>query len=250
MPICVIGTDTGVGKTYTCCQIMQYLAQFNYLSATLKPIASGVSNSEYGLVNEDVYQLFKANTYPLSLKQINHFGFKEAIAPHIAAKLEEKKLNVTDIVKQTRETITQTIAANNLMPRDLKDMDPSAGEDDSVEAVLQPNLLIEGVGGLMVPLNEKETYLDVLIAWNYPIILVVGMKLGCLNHAQLTAAILRQNNLPLVGFIANQINPQMAYYDENLEYLRRSLATPLLATISYQGDILPSKAFKELFQCH
>lgn len=220
---CIIGTDTEIGKTYSCCQIIKYLASYNQLIAALKPIASGLSQCEFGLLNEDVYQLFKASNYGLNFKQINPFSFKEAIAPHIAAQQQNKLMNVTEITNTITRTLSQSITANHI--------------------------LIEGVGGLMVPLNEQETYLDLLMQWKYPIILIVGMKIGCLNHALLTENILKNNNLPLIGWIANQIDPQMLYYQENINYLAHKLSVPLLATIPYQSQLQPTKYFKEMFQC-
>jgi dethiobiotin synthetase len=220
---CIIGTDTEIGKTYSCCKIMEYLAHKNHPIATLKPIASGGSMTEYGFVNEDVYSLFKANSHSLALHEINQFSFSEPIAPHIAAKLDGQELNSELIISQTSQIINQTLASSHI--------------------------LIEGVGGLMVPLNERQTYLDLLIKWNHPIILVVGMKLGCLNHALLTIMVLRQYKLPVVGFIANQIAPNMLYYTENLDYLVNKLDVPLFATIDYQGQLQPTKSFKEFFKC-
>lgn len=221
---CIIGTDTEIGKTYSCCKIMEYLARCNQAIAALKPIASGVNSCEYGLLNEDVYRLFKANGYPLSIDQINQFNFEQAIAPHLAAKFDEQRLSTKTIIKQTDAVISQIRAKSHI--------------------------IIEGIGGLMVPLNDEETYLDLLSKWNYPIILVVGMKLGCLNHALLTASLIRNYNLPLVGWIANQIDPEMLCHQENLNYLVHKLPVPLLATIAYKGQLQPTKSFKELFHCH
>ena len=219
----IIGTDTEIGKTYCCVQIMQYLIQFRkQMVAALKPISSGVMNCEYGELNEDVYKLFKASNVHLEFTQINPFSFRPAIAPHIAAKQENKILNVHKISSQINEITKQ-----------MKFVD---------------HLLIEGVGGLMVPLNDNETYLDLLAELDHPIILVVGMKLGCLNHALLTATILKQNKLPLIGFIANQINPDMEYFAENLEYLTQKLSVPLLATIPYNSRIQPTNHFNGVFQ--
>ena len=203
---------------------MEYVARSNQAIATLKPIASGASSCEYGLLNEDVYRLFKANVYPLSINQINQFSFEQAIAPHLAAKFDGQRLSTQAIMQQTGSVISQTLAMSHI--------------------------IIEGIGGLMVPLNDEETYVDLLIKWNYPIILVVGMKLGCLNHALLTASILRHYSLPLVGWIANQIDPGMLCYKENLDYLVHKLPAPLLATIAYKGPLQPTKSFKEFFHCH
>jgi dethiobiotin synthetase len=203
---------------------MKYLANSNRLTAALKPIASGVMQCEFGLLNEDVYQLFKASNYALNFVQINPFSFRLAIAPHIAAKQQAQILSVAEITNKITQTISQLKMANHV--------------------------LIEGIGGLMVPLNEKETYLDLLIKWKYPIILVVGMRIGCLNHALLTETVLKNNHLPLVGWVANQVDPQMSCYKENLNYLKCKLSVPLLASISYQGGLQPTKQFRELFQCH
>src|SRR5579863_5126097 len=107
--ICIIGTDTEIGKTYSCCQIMKYLANNNQLIAALKPIASGVMPCEFGSLNEDVYQLFKASNYALNFEQINPFSFRKAIAPHIAAKQQAQILNVAEITYKITQTISQSI---------------------------------------------------------------------------------------------------------------------------------------------
>ena len=220
---CIVGTDTEIGKTHSCCKIMEYLGKGKHPITTIKPIASGVQNTEYGELNEDVYRLLKSNTHPLAAKKMNQFCFKHAVAPHIAAKLENKKLNSQLVVKKTKSIITKKL--------------------------LTSHILIEGVGGLMVPLNEKETYLDLLIQWNHPVIVVVGMKLGCLNHTLLTINILKEKNIPIVGFVANQIDPNMLSYDENLSYLVNNLDVPLLGTIPHNGSLQPTQIFKDFFIC-
>ncbi|MDQ5920022.1 MAG: dethiobiotin synthetase [Pseudomonadota bacterium] len=231
-PICIIGTDTGIGKTYTCCKIMQYLISKNRTTTTLKPISSGVSRCEYGLLNADVYQLYKASNYKLDFNQINPFQYPLAVAPHIAAKQHGSTLNVKLVYKQMQKIFNAIIHTNN---------------------TVADHVFIEGVGGLMVPLNPTETFLDLLANWNYPIILVVGMKLGCLNHTLLTLQTLQQKKLTILGWAANQIEAQMPYYHENLEYLTHKLdelAVPLLATIAYQDNLKPTLKFKELFKCN
>ena len=105
-------------------------------------------------------------------------------------------------------------------------------------------LLIEGVGGIMTPLNDTETYIDLLQAWQYPIVLVVGMKLGCLNHALLTVRALA--GLNLVGWIANCGQPSMLVLQENLTYLEKILPVPLLATIPYQASIQVTDYFNKV----
>jgi dethiobiotin synthetase len=223
-PIGIIGTDTEIGKTYTCCKIMEYLAPQDYPIASLKPIASGVINTEDGPLNEDVYYLAKANPFYVTRSQINQFSFKLPIAPHIAAQMEQVELTIQTINAKLYPVIAQL--------SDLK------------------TILIEGVGGLMVPLNNNETYLDLVGSWNCPLILVVGLKLGCLNHALLTLSALHTAGLNVVGWIANQVDPHMQAYAENLEFLINHLSVPLLATITYHGQLEPTSQFKEIFQCN
>lgn len=214
----IIGTDTSSGKTHTTVQLMQYLIWSKHTVAALKPIASGTMPSN--AINEDVAQLLAATNYQLTPQQINLVTFIPPIAPHIAAEMENYRLDADSV---------NTFIENTKLDVDY--------------------LFIEGVGGVMVPLNQNETYLDLLKAAPYPIILVVGMKLGCLNHALLTAAVLKQRGLKLVGWIANQIDSQMEYYQQNLIYLSQTLDAPLLAKIPYQQPIQTTKFFTELFLC-
>lgn len=217
----IIGTDTGIGKTTSCCLIMQYLARQNITIATLKPVASGFTQTKLGLVNEDVARLITASNLDLSPEQINPFSFPQSIAPHIAAKLNQQKLTIANL--------QEFILAPKIAPE---------------------YLLVEGVGGVMVPLNEQETYLDLLEVLNQPIILVVGIKLGCLNHALLTIASLTQRNLNLVGWIANQIDPEMENYAENYQYLRDTIQAPLLAEIDSKCKMQIRTDFERIFACH
>lgn len=213
----IIGTDTSSGKTHTTVQLMQYLIRSQHKVAALKPIASGMDE----LINEDVAQLLAAASYSLTPQQINLITFTPPIAPHIAAKMENYALDAQSINVFIEES---SLGINYLF--------------------------IEGVGGVMVPLNQNETYLDLLQVSPYPIILVVGMKLGCLNHALLTAEVLSQRKLKLIGWIANQIDPQMEYYPQNLAYLKQKLKAPLLAEIPYQQTIQTTESFTEVFSCN
>jgi dethiobiotin synthetase len=108
-------------------------------------------------------------------------------------------------------------------------------------------MLVEGAGGLLTPLNSTETYIDLLNNLNYPVILVVGMKLGCLNHAQLTYQCLSQHKLNIAGWIANIIEPEMAYLEENIYYLTHKLPIPLLARVPYKGLLQPTDHLTNLF---
>jgi len=218
--ICIIGTDTEIGKTYTLCQILKYLVQNGHLVAGLKPIACGTIATEFGPLNQDVYNMFMASNVKLEFKKINPICFSEPIAPHIAAVKHKVKLNVANVIEVTHDIIRHN-------PCDY--------------------LLIEGVGGLLVPLNVHETYLDLLTQWSFPVILVVGMRLGCLNHALLTYSSLVQNKIKLLGWIANYIDPQMAYSAENLQFLTTKLNTPLLAVIPHGDKLKVTPNFLKVF---
>lgn len=217
---CIVGTDTEIGKTTTCCKIMDYLSP--NLICSIKPIASGIVKLNDIAINGDTYELSQHNIYKIPYNLITPFCYTKAIAPHIAAKYENKPLSITRVYNETQETIMK-LTTNYL--------------------------LIEGVGGIMTPLNETETYLDLLEKWQYPIILVVGIKLGCINHALLSEYVIQSKKLNICGWIANQIDPLMSNYEDNLNSLVNKLTIPLLARINYNQKLTPTTYFKELFQC-
>ncbi|MDD3267064.1 MAG: dethiobiotin synthase [Burkholderiales bacterium] len=211
----VVGTDTNIGKTYACCQLVKHLNISGILSNALKPIATGI----VGSVNPDVKEIMDVNSYPLENEVINPFCFKPAIAPHIAASIDGTKLTVNELITHLHS---------------------------SFESLANSYVFIEGVGGVMVPLNESETYLDLLQKMSEPIILIVGIKLGCLNHALLTLNALKQRNLNVIGWIANCLDANMPYKKENIEYLKNSLNVPCLAEINYGGNLIATTKFSEL----
>lgn len=216
----VIGTDTEIGKTYTCCRILEYLVTVGKKVSGLKPIASGVSETPLGVINSDSYVHYQSSNVKLPISIVTPYCFKEAIAPHIAAINEDVALNSAFVV----DKINSSIAAS----------------DAEI-------ILIEGVGGLMVPLNYQETYLDLLKKLDVPVILVVGIKLGCLNHALLTNEALLNHGLKPVGFIANCLDESMPYRAENITTLEKMLACDLLSIISYGGGIEPTAKFDQFF---
>lgn len=192
----VTGTDTDCGKTRVCCQLLDYLNQSQRAQA-LKPVASG-SDADIVLLqhhNVDSHQ------------EINGWLFPDAISPHLAAKRQSTKLSALDI----------------------------AGFCLDERFSIYDHLLIEGAGGLMVPLNENETWIDFLQISNIPVILVVGMRLGCLNHALLTASVLEAHQLPFLGWIANCIDRNMEAFEENLETLVAKMPVPCLGIVPHDG---------------
>ncbi len=219
--ICIVGTDTGIGKTYVCCQILNYLTKHYKNALALKPISSGKINTCYGEINEDVYKLYLASNIKLSFDQINPFAFNHAVAPHIAAKIENIELSLDHVLVKTNQIIN---------------------------AVNCDYILIEGIGGLMVPLNMQDTYLDLLVKLEYPVVMIVGIKLGCLNHALLTQDCLINAGVNILGWVANYIDEKMNAQTDNLEYLKIRLDTPLLGIVPFAGNIQPTKEFFDVFQ--
>ncbi len=220
----IVGTDTGVGKTYVSCRIIEYLIANGFIASGLKPIATGNIRTRYGFINEDVEALMDTSNYKLALSEINPVCLKEPVSPNIAAILDQFDLNVASITQQISQTLINAKC---------------------------DYLLIEGIGGVMVPLNDLESYLDILMALRYPIILVVGIKLGCLNHTSLTIESLTIRNLPIIGWIANCIDPLMLRLDENIQFLKDKLTIPLLAIVNYyQNKFEPKPIWHELMLCH
>lgn len=199
----IAGTDTDCGKTYVTCQLLNYFSR----SAAIKPLASGCVERDGHWHNSDALCLQQYGG--LSLETINPWRFKSAIAPHLAAEEEGATIFAQELV-------------NYCVNLKL----------DHVET-----LFIEGAGGLMVPLNSHETWLDFLIQSQVPVILVVGMKLGCINHALLTEQVLKANRISCVGWIANCVQPGMRALDKNIETLKNRLQMPLLTIVQHNQAI-------------
>ncbi len=205
----VVGTDTDCGKTYVTVALLDYFRQQQQPAHALKPVASGCREEQGVLINEDVEALQKANG--VLTPSINRWMMQKPIAPHLAARENGFTLSVSEILAFCQSY-------------------PSAGLE---------HLLIEGAGGLMVPLNDDETWIDFLTQSKIPVIIVVGMRLGCINHALLTAWALQSHGISCKGWIANFLDPKMSAQQENLHTLKRKLSVPLLGTVSFQGAFEP-----------
>lgn len=202
----ITGTDTDIGKTYTTVALLKHFSQLGLKTAALKPIASDAQHTEGGLRNIDALKLQSAMSMSFPYKHINPYTFAPAISPHIAA--EPNQLNIGNILKQCQ---------------------PVLNSDYDI-------LFIEGAGGWLAPLNEKETFADLAAAFQAPIILVVGMKLGCLNHSRLTWENIQLKKRPFAGWVANHLDPNMLNQTENRTTLE-SLMGPPLAVIPYRGEL-------------
>ncbi|KTC86807.1 dethiobiotin synthase [Legionella brunensis] len=212
-PFFITGTDTDCGKTYVTCQLLDYLKNFEKKILAIKPVASGCIEINGQLLSEDVNHLQQYNLN--SDYTVNCWQFRSPISPHLAAKEEGCSLSVKEIAAFCQH-------------EQYKNLDC---------------LLIEGAGGLLVPLNEEETWLDFLRLTRIPTILVVGMKLGCINHALLTASVLQNHKIPYVGWVANCLDKNMLVLNENITTLSQKMPMPLLATVPFQGKLIPHSSF-------
>jgi dethiobiotin synthetase len=202
----IIGTDTDCGKTYVTSEIASYLLKHNYLIKALKPVASGCKIENGQKISEDALILSK---YANNDDEICPWKLTMPVSPHLAAKNDGIELSSKEII-------------NFCTSSKFKNLD---------------YLLIEGAGGLFVPLNSSETWVDILKIIKIPVILVVGMKLGCINHALLTAFALNQNQIPFAGWVANCIDKDMLCLKENIETLIAGINKPLLGVVPFNGKI-------------
>ena len=199
----ITGTGTGVGKTLVSCALLHAFGARGRTAVGMKPVVAGCDNGQY----MDVELLLAASTVAAPREQVNPYALIPPIAPHIAARQVGVTIDVTTIYRACFEL--QKIA--NLV-------------------------IVEGTGGFLVPLNEYQDGADMARALGFPVILVVGMQLGCLNHALLTAKVVRGTGLRLAGWVANRIDPEMAAFDENVLALEQRLNCPLVGVLPFEQD--------------
>lgn len=205
----VTGTDTGVGKTTAAVALLHAAAARRLSTAAIKPVAAGCEITAAGLRNDDALRLQRASTVALTYEQINPVALASPIAPHFAAARIGVQLSV------------DTLAAH-------------------CQTVLRLNAdltLVEGAGGWRVPLNDDETFADIVKALNIPVILVVDIKLGCLNHALLTAEAIRNDGLVLAGWVANRTGPRDVCHDAMVATLQERLHSPVLGDLPFVADL-------------
>jgi len=197
----VTGTDTGVGKTQISVGLMALLQQQGLIVAGMKPIASGCEITVKGLRNDDAVQLQQQANIDLPYERINPYAFEAAIAPHIAAKQVDVEIDLDGIVKNYQ--------------RIQQDSDC---------------IIVEGAGGWFVPINTQYTMADLALRLQLPIILVVDIKLGCINHALLTVQAIESTGLILQGWVANhtQENEQSS---EIIDTLKHAISAPCLGNV-------------------
>ncbi len=201
----IAGTDTDVGKTLVSTGILVCANRLGLQTIGLKPIAAGCEQTPEGLRNDDALKLQQAASIRLGYDSVNPIALPAAVAPHIAATQAGRTLSADRIAALCRGVMLQRA--------DL--------------------LLIEGAGGWRVPLNGREMLSRVAQLLETPVILVVGMKLGCISHAVLSAEAIVRDGLRIAGWVANRIDPNMACYAENMATLTGLLQAPLLGEVPH-----------------
>jgi dethiobiotin synthetase len=201
----VTGTDTGVGKTLVSAALLHALAQRHARVVGMKPVAAGAEQHGGEWANDDVLALRAASTVAVPPELDNPVLLPDPLSPHIAAQRAGVRIDIAEIVRRYHAL---------------------AQHADAV--------VVEGAGGFHVPLSDTETGADLAQALALPVVLVVGLRLGCLSHAALTAEAIRARGLTLAGWVANRIDPAMQSVDENIAWLQCRLAAPLLVDIAHQ----------------
>jgi len=208
----VTGTDTGVGKTMVSAAILEAAKAAGKRTLGMKPIASGCEHTPEGLRNDDALILLQAATETVAYDLVNPVALAPAIAPHVAAAQAGRNISVDRLVGFCR--------GMHMRPADL--------------------LLIEGAGGWRVPLNDRETYSAVPAELGVPVILVVALRLGCINQALLTAEAIRNDGLVLAGWVANHAEAEeMSCEQETLRYLMDHLLAPCLGVVPWIEGVGP-----------
>ena len=203
----VTGTDTGIGKTLVASALLRAFALSGMRAVGMKPVATGCRADARDRANEDVAALIAASNVGAPIDLVNPYCFAPAIAPHIAARQAGMTISLMHIRDSYRALTT-----------------------------LADRVVVEGAGGLLVPLSPQQDWGDLVSLLELSVVLVVGMRLGCLNHALLTAEAIRSRGLPFAGWVANRIDSTLPFFEDNLETLRLKLPAPLIATMPFAPD--------------
>lgn len=196
----VTGTDTGVGKTLVACSLLRAFAAKGRKVVGMKPVAAGIENGHYA----DVEALVAASNVRADRALVNPYAFEPPIAPHIAAEQAGVAMNLDALLDSYRAL-----------------------------AQLADVVIVEGAGGFMIPLNDAETSADLACMLGLPVVLVVGMRLGCLSHALLTREAIAAQGLVCAGWVCNAIDDNMLNLKENIASLEARLEAPLIARIPF-----------------
>ena len=213
----ITGTDTGVGKTHVSIALLTAFNAQGFSTAAMKPVATGCDDTAQGFRNDDALALQQHASLQLPYEQVNPYAFEPAIAPHLAAARAGQIIDLTRI-KHKLDILSQ-------------------GADV---------VIVEGVGGWLVPLNHNATIADLAHILKLPVILVVGTRLGCLNHALLSVKSIEHSGLPFASWVANVIDPGMQCIEENINALRERIGAPWLGTIPWNSRVIPRELAQQL----
>lgn len=209
----VVGTDTGVGKTRVSCALLNAFSASGKKVIGMKPVAAGCENGQW----MDVELLVAASNVTALPEQVNPYAFVPPLAPHIAAAQANIEIDLT-VIRQAYIELSKNADV----------------------------VIVEGVGGFLVPLNDQEDGADLTKILGLPVILVVGMRLGCLNHALLTVQAIQAAGLHLAGWVVNCIDPNMMALEENIHTLQQRLGCPLLGVLPFNEALKKQYLFKFL----
>lgn len=202
----ITGTDTGIGKTHVACRWIRQQKSEGIQIVPMKPVSAGCRVTPQGLRNDDAEQLISAAELDLPYNRVNRYAFEPAIAPHIAALETGREIEIEPLLEDFQWLQTQ-------------------GQ----------GICVEGAGGWRVPLGPRLRTADIPLKLNIPVVLVIGIRLGCLNHALLTAEAIQADGCQLAGWVANFLDPAAERALENCEYLEKALPSPLLWKINHEN---------------
>ena len=208
----ITGTDTGVGKTWVTLVLMKAMQNKGKVVAGMKPVACGCKETRDGLRNDDAVKILKQSNQSLDYNTVNPYAFQHAIAPHIAAGLVGVMIDIEKIAGEFEKLI--------------KDSDC---------------VLVEGIGGWCVPLGGDIMLSELVNRLDLPVILVVGLRLGCINHALSTVRAIRTDGVNLCGWVSNQLDKDYLFTQETIDTLKKRLACPHIADLAYMKDFEPDK---------
>ena len=208
----ITGTDTDVGKTRIALGLINKLNAMGHTTTVMKPLSAGCDSTPDGLRNDDAVQLIQQASFKPDYDKVNPYAFKPAIAPHLAAEKENTVIDLSRIKNIFDELSAQA-----------------------------DYIVVEGAGGWKVPINKQQTMAELAEALALPVILVTGMRLGCLNHAILTVESIQHAGIPIAGWIANTLSKDFTELDANIKTLKEHLEIPFLGTVPYMEKCEPQQ---------
>jgi len=210
----IAGTDTGAGKSFVAAALLKAAADRGLSTVGIKPVAAGCTVTPDGLRNEDALLLRQYSSIAMHYEMSNPVSLRLAVAPHIAAAQEGRKLDAERLAGFCRAALMKRAGLT----------------------------LIEGAGGWQVPLNARQSMADLAKLLDIPVLLIVGLRLGCINHALLTARAIHADGLVLAGWIANQVDASMEFPTENIAAVAERISAPCLGSIPALGHLaLPER---------